>query len=252
MLMMRDFITDQRLHKALDEVEAWFGYEFTAAPMPLSHRERAKCTMHMHPRTNECQLLFIEDEPQSQACYCHELGHVVMWILGAPCTCYSKPIAFSDLLNYEPIYLSWNLLQHIPLWELTRDIGFDESEGYQQLLQNMIDMISQHRFYLDAPSELRTPFQSVALAFGLAAPSTQEIHVQIRTVAEERIPPALELADAILSDFEKLSLLSEQGFQAALIRLFDIIKPPITHLQLSFLDRIDPSFRSRILEAAKL
>jgi hypothetical protein len=251
MKTMRDFVADARLHRALDEVEAWFGYEFKAAPMPLAHRKRAKCTMHMHPLTNECELLFIEDEPQSQALYCHELNHAVMWILGGPCGCYSKPIPFQTLLDFEPVYLSWGLIQHLPLWELTREMGFDEREDYLQMLQNMIDMILQHRLYLDAPSELRTPFQSVALAFGLAAPATPETRVQIRTIASEKIPQALELADAILSDFEKLPLLSEPGCQTALVRLFEIIKPRIERLQLSFLDRISPNFRSRILEAAR-
>lgn len=251
MLMMRDFITDPRLAKALDEVENWFGYPFKAAPMPLSHRKRAKCTMYLHPLTNECELLFIEAEPQSQAMYCHELNHAVMWILGAPCGCRSAPIPFQDLLEFEPIYLSWNLVTHLPLWELTRDIGFDESEDYRLLLQNMIDMIVQHRLYLDAPSDLKIPFQSVALAFGLAAPAAPELHTQIRTTAAEMIPQALESADAILSDFEKLSLLSEPGCQAALIRLFEIIRLRIERLQFSFLDRTSPNFRSRILEAAK-
>lgn len=250
MLMMRDFITDPRLDKALDEVEDWFGYKFKAAPMPLSHRERAKCTLHMHPLTNECELLFIENEVYSQALYCHELNHAVMWILGGPCECRSEPIPFRELLNFEPIYLSWNLVTHLPLWGLTRDMGFDESKDYLLLLQNMIDMISQHRLYLDAPSELRIPFQSVALAFGLAAPATPETRALLRTAAAERIPQALESADAILLDFEKLSLLSEPGCQTALIRLFEITKPRIERLQLSFLDRTFPNFRSRILEAA--
>ena len=163
MLMMRDFISDQRLHRALDAVEAWFGYQFRAAPMPLSHRQRAKCTLHMHPITNQCELLFIENEPQSQACYCHELNHVVMWILGEPCECRSEPIPFTELLKFEPIYLAWSLVQHIPLWALTSDMHFDENGDYYNLLQNMIGLISQHRLYPDAPAELRTNLQSVAL-----------------------------------------------------------------------------------------
>lgn len=252
MKTMRRFVTDARLHRALDEVEAWAGYEIKAAPMPHHHRRKSRCTMHISPYSNEFELLFIPEEPQSQATYCHELNHAVLWIAGGPCECNSTPIPFRELLEFEPIYLAWNLVTHLPLWELTRDMGFDESEDYLPLVQGMIDMVSQNRLYFDAPPELMIPLQSVALAFALAAPGTREKRAQIRTVATEMTPQALESANAILSDFEKLSLLSEQGCQAALGQLFGIIKPPIERLQFSFLDRTDPNFRSRILEVAKL
>ncbi len=251
MKMMRHFITDNRLHRALDEVESWYGYEIKAAPMPLSHRNDSRCTMHLHPLTNECELLFIEEAPQGQATYCHELNHSVMWILGGPCTCHTWPVPFTVLLKeHEPFKLSWQLVQHLPLWELTREMGFDEREANLPFMESMLRIVLQNKLYSSAPSELRTSFQAVALAFGLASPATPEILVRIRKAAAERTPQALVLADAILSDFENSFLLSEKGCQAALVRVFDIIKPPIEHLQLLFLDRTCPNFRSRILKAA--
>lgn len=248
MKMMRDFITDKRLHRALDEVESWWGHKFKAAPMPFPHRHHSKCGMHMHPVTNECELLFIENEPQSQATYCHELNHAVMWILGGPATCYTVPIPFQYLLKqHEPFSLSWSLVQHLPLWELTREMGFDEIDDHLPFMEKVFHKVLQDQVYRDAPFEIRPSFQAVFLAYGLAAPATPATHNKIRTAATKTMPQALELAETILLDFEKLSLLSEAGCQAALGQLFDMIKPPIERLQLSFLERTCPSFRSRIL-----
>jgi hypothetical protein len=157
-----------------------------------------------------------------------------------------------DLLKgHEPFKLSWQLIQHLPLWGLTREMGFDETTDNLPFVEGMLQKVSQNQLYRDAPPELMTPFQAVALAFGLASPATTEIRAQIRTAATETMPQSLELADAILSDFEKLSLLSEPECQAALVQLLEIIKPPIKNLRFAFLDKICPNFRSRILEAAK-
>ena len=72
MKTMRQFITDDRLHRALDEVEAWLGYKIKAVPMPEHHRRFAKAGMQLSSDTNEFALWCIENEPQSQATYCHE------------------------------------------------------------------------------------------------------------------------------------------------------------------------------------
>jgi len=250
MKTMRGFVTDDRLHRALDEVESWLGCEIKAVPMPEYHRRYATVGMSFS-KTNGCELWYIEDEPPSQAACCHELAHAVRWIDGDPtfCSIHSTPLGKAPS---PPVKQAWTLVQHIPVWHLVKEMGFDESEEQNQFMENLIQEVSQNSLYCDEPPDLMIPFQAVALAHGLSRPATPEKLDSLRNAAKDRIPKALELADAIVLAFKKQPQLSPKEFLDALTDLLCLIRTPTESLQPSFLSNTCPNFRLRILAAVNL
>jgi len=251
MKIMRQFITDDRLHRALDEVEAWLGYEIKAVPMPERHRRYAIAGMSLS-KTNEFELWYIEDEPPpSQATCCHELMHVVRWIDGDPLNCSIRSIPLSKAPN-NPVRQAWALVQHIPVWHLVKEMGFDESEDHNSFMETLIQAILQNRLYCDEPPDRMIPFQIVALAGGLSRPATPEKLNCLRNAAKGMIPKALELADARVLAFEKQPQFSPQEFLGALTDLLRLIRTPTESLRASFLSNTCPNFRARILATANV
>jgi hypothetical protein len=244
MKTMRGFVTDDRLHRALDEVEA--------IPMPYHHRQNAVCGMGINGKTKKFELWYIEEEPQSQASYCHELVHAVVWIDGGPTTYRIEPRSYETSLQFPPFNQSWQLVQHIPVWQLIKEMGFDESASYLPLMERLAQIISQNQLYLDASPERIIPCQAIALVHGLLRPSTPEVRDKVRKAALKIIPQALELADAIIFNLGKRTLFSVSECEASLNYLLDIIKIPREILQILSLDRVCENFRLRILAAAKL
>jgi len=245
---MRQFVTDDRLYRALDEVEAWLSYEIKAVPMPERHRCYAAAGISLG-KTNEFELWYIEGEPQSQATYCHELMHVVRWIDGDPLVCRIHETSLGNAPS-EPVRKAWMLVQHIPIWHLVKEMGFDESEDHNQYMENLIRVTSQGQLYWDAPPELKTPFQAVALTCGLSRPATAEKLNCLRNAAKNMIPKALELADIRVLAYKKQPLFSPQEFLDALTDLLYLIRTPTESLQVSFLSNTCPNFRARILATA--
>ena len=176
----------------------------------------------------------------------------MQWIDGDPavCTIYSTPLA---LAPSRAVRAAWSLVQHIPVWHLVKAMGFDESEAHNPIAEGQIRaIVSQDGFFHDAPPELMTPFQTVALAFGLSCPATPEIRANLRSAARDMIPEALELAETRVSAFERQPQLSSQGYLDALTDLLCLIKTPTESLRVSFLSNTCPNFRTRILAAANL
>jgi len=252
MKLMRDFVTDGRLHKALDAVEAWLGYKIKAVPMPDDHRHRAVCGMGTSEITKEFELWCIEEKPQSQATYCHELAHAVVWISGGPTSYSIEPKERrTDLLYFESIDRSWQLIQHIPVWELTREMGFDESDDDSSYMESLAREIFHGQLRRGILFTPRTPHQAIDLAFWLSRPAMPEVRARVRKIAGEMLPQALELADTMLLNIGKRSLLSVPECEAALNYLLDIIKVPRESLTISSLDRTYPNFSSRVLAAIR-
>ena len=54
---MRQLVSDARLYRALDIVEARLGYEIKAIPMPERHRHRAICGIGLNKITEELALV---------------------------------------------------------------------------------------------------------------------------------------------------------------------------------------------------
>ncbi|MDL2210729.1 hypothetical protein LJC26_08000 [Desulfovibrio sp. OttesenSCG-928-O18] len=243
---MRHFVFDDRIHRALDEVESWLGYEIKAIPMPDCHRRDAICGMGKSSETKEFELWYIEEEPQSQASYFHELAHVIQWIDGDPsvCTIHSTPLG---LAPSEPVKKAWGLVQHIPVWRLVKEAGFDESETNNPCPEVLARLILRNELYACVPSEFITRFQAVELAFGLLCPAAPDRRSNLRGVAKRMIPEALELADEIVLSFEKQPQLSPQGSLTALVDLLHLLGVPTESLTVSFLSKTCPGFRSRIL-----
>lgn len=263
MWMMRNFVIDQKLHKALDTVESWIGYAVPAAPMPLQIQDGSRCRMHLNKQTGLYELLFIENEPQNQATYCHELAHLVIWLNGAV-TRYDILDPIPMVLWHQTPYIRhfletiWEYMQHVPTFELVKDLGYDEVPNYTSVTTGLIKLIRQNQLFpvIDAisfdPQQDQIRCQASALVQGLALPMAEETRCALRNIAEERLPQSLELADAILAALGPRSLLGPQEYLEYLLEIYHIAGLPRADLRPSFVDKTDPSFRSRILEAAKL
>ena len=263
MLTMRDFIADQRLHKALDEVESWLGYAIPAFPMPTEIQNKSLCRMRLNKKTRVYELLFIEEEPQEQSTYCHELSHLVIWLNGAV-TRYEFldpiPMALYHQTPYIRHFLEtiWEYMQHIPVFGLVKDLGYDEAPSYVPVAAGLIKLIHQGQLFPAVgafsfdPQQDQIRCQTSALVQGLALPMAGETRCALRTIAEERLPQALELADAILAALGPRSLLGPQEYLEYLLEIYHIAGLPRVDLRPSFVDRTDPSFRSRILAVAKI
>ena len=245
-MQMRNFITDDRLHRALDEVESWLDYKIKALPMPERHKQFATCGMGLCREAKEFKLWYIEGETQSQATYCHELTHIVQWINGNPSNCSIDSVSLGGNPN-SPEWKAWNLVQHIPVWHLVKEMGFDESETQNEYMDNLIQTVSQGRLYTDAPLYLITPLQAIALASGLSRPATPERHAHVRKVAAEKMPQSLELAEVITLGLKKYPQPTPQEFLGVLALLLNMIGVPTKNLKPLFLDKTCPNFRSRIL-----
>jgi hypothetical protein len=260
MKIMRDFVTDVRLHRALDEVESWLGYEIKAIPMPEWKRIEARCTMNFDVITKKFELWYIEDEPQSQSVYCHELAHAVLLINGQ--------VVKYDFIDPIPMILMtipinhfldqiWKYMQHIPVFIFVKELYYDEVHDYAPVVAGLIGLIRQNQLFnvMNVPSfdplkdQMRC--QVGALVQGLALPMAEETRDDLRNIALERLPQSLELADAILSALGTRTLLGPQEYQEYLLEIYRIVGLPIGNLLFSFLDRTCLNFRSRILEAAK-
>ena len=263
MLIMRDFITDQRLHKALDEIESWLGYVVPAFPMPLEIQKKSLCRMRLNKETRLYELLFIKEESQNQATYCHELAHLVIWLNGAV-TRYDFldpiPMALCHQTPYIRHFLEtiWEYMQHVPTFELVKDLGYDEGPSYAPVITDLIKLIRQGQLFpvIDAisfdPQQDQIRCQASALVQGLALPMAEETRCALRKIAAERLPQSLELADAILAALGPRSLLGPQEYLEYLLEIYHIAGLPRADLRPSFVDKTDPSFRSRILAVAKL
>jgi hypothetical protein len=129
-------------------------------------------------------------------------------------------------------------------------MGFDESEIHNPAMERLTRLISHNEVYCDAPPELMTPFQAVALADGLLCPATPKIRDNLRNAARGMIPDALELAETRILAFERQPQLSPQEYLDALTDLLCLIGAPTESLRFSFLRKTCPNFRSRILVAA--
>ena len=259
-MTMRNFVTDPRLHKALDEVESWVGYAISAVPTPLHYRERACCSMHQNQETGRFELWFIPEEHYEQSVYCHEMAHLILWINGAvtkyhftgqpPMVFFTPPIRhFSQII--------WEYMQHVPVFSLVKELKYDEIPFYSPVVASFIELIRQNQFYpsMGVPSfdpvkdQMRC--QAGALTQCLALPMAEETRYALRNIALETMPRSLELADAMLSALGRRSLLGKQEYEEYLLEIYHIVELPRVGLRPSFLNKIDLSFRSRILEAAK-
>lgn len=263
MLMMRDFVVDKKLHKALDAVESWVGYAIPASPMPLQVQDVSLCRMHLNKQTGLYELLFIENEPQYQATYCHELAHLVIWLNGAV-ICYDFLDPIHRVFGLQTPYLKhflrtiWDYMQHVPVFEFVKDFGYNEVPNYTSVTTGFIKLMLQDQLFpvIDAisfdPQQDQIRCQASALVQCLALPMAEETRDALKKVAQEKIPQSLELADAILSALGQRTLLGMQEYQEYLLEIYQIARLPRANLLFSFAYKADPNFRSRILEAAKL
>ena len=202
MLTMRDFITDQRLHKALDEVESWMGYVIPAVPMPLQHQEYARGSMKFNEETGSFEFLYIANEPLNQAGCCHELAHLMLWINGAVIKYdYSLPI---PAIFYTPtirlfLHEIWLYMQHVPVFNFVKGLGYDEIPDYASHAPSLVALIRQNQFdpAMNVPSwdpeKDKVRCQAGVLVKHLALPMAEETRDALKKVAQEKIPQSLEL-----------------------------------------------------------
>ena len=261
MLTMRDFISDSGLHKALDVVESWVGYTIPATPMPLQIQEVSRCRMHLNEDTGLFELLFIKEEPQSQAVYCHELSHLIVWINGAvikydfmppiPGVFFFPPVRFFN----EQI---WSYMQHIPVFKLVEELGYDEIFDYTPVVESLISCIQQNLLFPDmdarsfAPGKEQVLCQAGEIVKHLSFPVAGETRDALRKAAREIIPQSLKLADTILSTLGPRTLLGPQEYQEYLSEIHRIAGLPRANLQFSFLNKTSLDFRSNIIKATQI
>lgn len=257
---IRQFITDDRLHKILDHIEYWFGYTLSAVPMPLYYQEKARCSVHLNQQTNLFEMWYIKEEPQPQSVYCHELAHLVIFINGATNRyTFNDPVQLLFLTDPVRLFLDqiWKYMQHVPVFALVKELGYDEIGDYDAVVAGLIGLLRHQQLFpvMDVPSldPLRDQMrcQAGALAQCLALPMAEETRAGLKTLAKEMLPQSFELADAILSGLGTRTLLGPQEYQEYLSEIYQISGLPKGNLQFSFLNRTCQNFRSRILEVAK-
>ncbi|MGL4982395.1 MAG: hypothetical protein ACRC4W_06050 [Treponemataceae bacterium] len=121
----KDFVTDEKLLQILNIIEGELGYQITAEPMPKEHAKAAAASMS--PNNNKFTFLYIPEKPLIQATLCHELMHVVLCYEGFPCF---QPILFLNNAQHGCLSMLCNLFLHIEVWQMTKELGFDESPFY--------------------------------------------------------------------------------------------------------------------------
>lgn len=257
--MMRDFISDSRLHKALDEVESWLDYKIEAVPMPDYYRSDARWSMHLNQESRRFELWCIEGEPESQSIFCHELAHAVLFINGAV-TKYTFIDPIPMVLFTPPIrhfsHTIWQYMQHVPIFAMVKELGYDEISDYAPVVESLLALIRQNELFpvMDVSSydplkdQLRC--QACALVQCLGLPMAEATRNVLRNTARDMIPRSLELADTMLSALGTRTLLDPQEYQEYLLEIYRIAELPRGNLLFSFLDRTSPNFRSRILKVA--
>lgn len=257
MLMMRDFVIDPKLHKALDVVEDWMGYAIPAAHMSLQHQMDARASMKLNENTGLFELLYIDDEPLNQAGCCHELAHLIVWINGAVIK-YDFDCPFHPLLASDPVMLFlktiWKYMQHVPVFKFVHDFGYDEIPDYDTFVPSLITLMQQNQFnpaiWLPSwdPARDQVRCQAGYLVQHLALPITNEMRATLRNTAQEEVPQALELADAILSALGQRTLLGRQEYEEYLSEIYQMAWLPKSRIIPNFLRKTSPNFIPHILE----
>jgi hypothetical protein len=245
MFLMRNLITDLKLFKILDMIEETLGYKIQAKIMPPEHRNLASCTMNIE--NNIFSLWFIDEALPLQQTLCHELIHIVLYFEGYPGFIITDPFWETWQYKTQIVTMLSNLVLHIEVWKITDMLGFREHDYYH--LVDLLEAVENITLF-DKPIDPRIilPGQAAYLAQGLLSPAKEEIKTKVRLAAMEKMPKALELADAICLVFDKYSPISPQSCVAALGDILDIIECPREILQPLFPPVVDMYYRNKLLD----
>jgi hypothetical protein len=242
---MRQLITDPRLFKMLDEIESWLGRTIPKKPMPLAHRANALCTTYFSP-DEIFSFYYIPEESLSQTILCHELAHVVLMIEGGPMYRVTRFYPMIACFDYA-LNILLNLIPHIGVWKLVKTIGFDETANSRREYEELIEYVQSGNFLIEAHPDVLLQCRAIYLAHLLSAPCESEMRKSLRSAASRTMPTALESADSIRQALERLEPASQPSFAVVLQDILDMLGFPTGILQPSYLSKVDPCFRSRIL-----
>ncbi|MFS1582929.1 MAG: hypothetical protein ACL7AY_09005 [Candidatus Arsenophonus phytopathogenicus] len=241
---MRKLITDKKLLFLLDEIEVILG-PVSLGIMPQEQRVLARCSMQFNSGKG-WTLLHIPESETSQATLCHELAHLVLLIEGWPVFLIDSHLPASDYL-IQTVSMLKNLVLHIDVWKIVKNLGFDEKPDYKTEIDYLISQVQESHLLIDAlPTEI-LHFRTAYLAQGLLCPSELETRTQLHNAASCTMPKALELAGSIIQVFERLSPLSQQLSAEALSEICGLLQIHRGILIASWPDILEQNFRSRIL-----
>lgn len=241
---MRRIVIDKKLLHLLDEIEQVMG-PISLGVMPQEHRILARCSMQFDPNKGWV-LLHIPESETSQATLCHELAHLILLIEGWPVFHIDSPLPKSDYLR-QAVSLLTNLVLHIDVWKIVRELGFDERPDYQSDQDYLISQVQESRYLWDAHPQEITPIRAANIAQSLLCPSEPRAQKQLRDAATQTMPESLGLADSILHIFERLSPLSPKASAEALSEILGLLRIHRGIVTAIWPEKSEPNFRTRFL-----
>jgi len=245
MFLMRNLITDAKLEKILDKIEETLGYKIQAKIMPAEHRELASCSINIE--NNIFSFWYIDEDIPIQQTLCHELIHIVLFLEGYPAFILNDPSWETWQYRTQIVSMLSNLVLHIEVWKITDALGFREHDYYH--LYDLLAAVENLTLCVKAlDPRITLHGQAAYLAQGLLSPAEEGIKTKVRLAAMEKMPRALELADAICLVFDKYLPLSPQACVSALGDILDIIGCPREILLPVFPPVVDMYYRYKILD----
>ncbi|MGR2856923.1 hypothetical protein FY046_12890 [Erwinia sp. 1181_3] len=241
---MKNLLTNERLIKLTEEIESRLGIISTGY-MSDEHREVARCSM-AYVNQEGWRLLIDPNSALTEATACHELAHLILVIEGWPFFTVCPSIQ-RGTTEYQTLRMLSNLALHPDVWEIVRQMGFNEIPDYKPGIDDLVSSIDARTLGQDVHPSLVASIRGAFIASALLGPLDEGYEKKIQLSACRNMPDALALANKVVEAFEKQKPLSPTKCADALLESFQILNLEPSLLTLQEVDAIDPNFRAMFI-----